>query len=334
MSESTLSLKISHLRDALAVEFMGAADYAALASDTAQQGRINLAIDAGLRRFFTPPKTEINGRRESHSWSFRWQIASLTLQAAYTTGTVTIVNGVVTLAGGTFPSHAANCQLTIDGTDYEVSIRTDGTHLTLVDTTLDADAGTEFSLHQDDYDLPDDFGSLVGEYMTYEPSASIRTRFTVADEGRIRTLRQSSLSTSGQYPYVAATREKTPVTTDGGRKELLLWPAVTTAALLTIRYFSIPSITAIGAAGTEYIPGSTEHSETIMAAVLAAGERLIEDREGTHTQYFLERLEASIDVDRRTNRGTDLGYNGDNSRHRRGPRLPRGWSPNPVTYNP
>jgi hypothetical protein len=64
----------------------------------------------------------------------------------YSTGTITVVSGVVTLAGGTFPTWAVNGRMTIAGTEYTVAVRTDGTHLTLTNTGVNAIAGTSYSL--------------------------------------------------------------------------------------------------------------------------------------------------------------------------------------------
>lgn len=55
----------------------------------------------------------------------------------YSTGMIAIVDGVVTLTGGTWPSWAADGYLNFNGTPLEVATRDSSTQLTLVDTTID-----------------------------------------------------------------------------------------------------------------------------------------------------------------------------------------------------
>ncbi len=65
----------------------------------------------------------------------------------YTTGTIEVVDGVVTLSGGTFPSWGSAGILTIGGFAYTVDTRDSDTQLTLINCDdLDIAAGTAFSL--------------------------------------------------------------------------------------------------------------------------------------------------------------------------------------------
>jgi hypothetical protein len=66
--------------------------------------------------------------------------------APYNTGTVTIVDGVVTLAGGTFPSGAAEDRLVVNGDTYTVATRDSDTQITLDNLTVDVGAGAAYSL--------------------------------------------------------------------------------------------------------------------------------------------------------------------------------------------
>jgi hypothetical protein len=64
----------------------------------------------------------------------------------YTTGTVTIAAGIVTLAGGTWPTWAGNARLTVSGTVYVISTRDSNTQLTLTNLAVNVGAGATFSL--------------------------------------------------------------------------------------------------------------------------------------------------------------------------------------------
>ncbi len=64
----------------------------------------------------------------------------------YSTGTVTVSSGVVTLDSGVFPSWAARGYFKVNGLTYTVSVRTDNTHITLDDLTVTASSGTAYSI--------------------------------------------------------------------------------------------------------------------------------------------------------------------------------------------
>ncbi len=66
---------------------------------------------------------------------------------AYSTGTVAIVGGRVTLTGGTWPSWAADADLTVNGVRYTVKTRDSGTQLTLDNASVSAPAGAIYRLH-------------------------------------------------------------------------------------------------------------------------------------------------------------------------------------------
>lgn len=319
MAESGLTLSLAALRNHVAEHQFGPADYSALSTD--EKARVVRVVSSGFRQFYKPPRISTNGHPPiSHTWSFLWVNATLSLTAPYSTGTVTIVDGVVTLAGGTFPATAAAAFLLVNGVDYAVSSRDGDTQITLEDTTLDAAAGTEYSLHWDDYDLPDDFGHLAEESLTWRPAASARREIKLVSEGAIRALRSSPLSPGAQDPCRVAVRQKANVEATGTRSELLLWPAVQAAQLLDYRYHvRIPLPTD----DADYVPGASDHSETILASCLAAGERMLDgSMNGPQNQYFQKCLEASIDFDRRNNRALTLGYNGDREPGGHWPRHP------------
>jgi hypothetical protein len=67
--------------------------------------------------------------------------------APYTTGTCTVVNGVVTLAGGaTAPANAAYCTFVSGANVSTVASRDSDTQLTLTDTTINVTGGSNYSL--------------------------------------------------------------------------------------------------------------------------------------------------------------------------------------------
>lgn len=113
MAESSLSLTVDNLRKQVAREMgMGLnITWASLPTDDAAY--VTDIIASGLRQFYTPATL---GERYGHSWSFLRPATTLTTSAPYSTGTITVVAGVVTLASGTFPSWAADGEIIFSGT--------------------------------------------------------------------------------------------------------------------------------------------------------------------------------------------------------------------------
>ena len=71
----------------------------------------------------------------AYKWSFFRPVKYITTTAPYSTGTITIASGVVTLSGGTFPSWAAIGVLKVDSDYYDVDTRDGDTQITLEDTS-------------------------------------------------------------------------------------------------------------------------------------------------------------------------------------------------------
>ena len=304
MAESTLSLALADLRTAIAeMVYGGNATYATLTA--AEQTRVDSVLKSGLRQFYHPPP-DPSGR--THEWTFLTTTTTLSLLAAYTTGTIASTSGVVTLTGGTFPTWAASGMLRVSGIDYSINTRDSGTQVTLDDLTYTVAALATYEVHQDDYDLPDAFGFLVDSPPTYAMTDSVGYEVQVVGENRIRAMRQQS--SIGGKPSLVAVRSINKATASGTRQEIMFYPRVTEAATLTYRYRARPD--ALGASDT-YPWGASDHSETILASCLAAAERLVEEARGIYWDDFQRQLAASIAFDSRANRPERMGYNGDNS---------------------
>lgn len=157
-----------------------------------------------------------------------------------------------------------------------------------------------------DYDLPEDFGGIDGDF-TYPPSLAAET-VVVVGEAAIRTLRQKDPK-SGD-PTHAGIR---PKTTDGAaiqRHEVLFWPTPASDVSLQYSYFVLPQSLTVD---NPYPYGTAMHGETILQSCLSIAEQRLNDEKGMHWEKFLERLAASIQYDRKANNLEFIGYNGDNS---------------------
>lgn len=141
---TTVSDMVSHLRDYLGTNVNNEAQRVILRS-----------IQAAYREL-------TNVRR----WSYLYDHGRIQINGAYSTGTVDFdyTGGAnerqLTLAGGTWPSWAANGAVRIGQVTYDVDRRISNTVLTLDDTltpVADIASGTSYTIYQDTYSMPEDF---------------------------------------------------------------------------------------------------------------------------------------------------------------------------------
>ena len=163
---------------------------------------------------------------------------------------------------------------------------------------------------ESEYVLPDNFVSIVGG-LYYVSSDLASTSIAIVNEARILHLRQRhAFDVSSNNPQFAAI---TPVISDGlatQKYKLLFYPTPDQAYSVQFTYIARQDVEKSDLA----VPlGGSEHFETIRASVLAACELFLDDARGEHYQNFQERLQASIDLDRKMSSPQSLGYNGDGS---------------------
>lgn len=323
MAESTLSMTYTDIAGAVGVLFSYGATVASFTATEAEQ--VAVAIRRGLRQFYYPPILE--DEKSAHTWSFLHPFATLTSNAPYSTGTVTVVSGVVTLASGTFPSWAAQGQVLVSGTLYDVSTRDSNSQVTLHDTTLNVDAGTSYSLYQSEITLPDNFGGF-DDAPTFITPSLYDANLTILDEQQIRNLRGSFGATFARPAYIAD-RCINATATSGQRFEALFYPAFDASYVMGYTYQILPDMIST----TQYPLGGSIHAETILASCLHIAAQMLKDQEGIERKRadFMHRLASSVSHDRSLKAAsrimTDRELNEYNWRHPR--RIARGVS---ATY--
>lgn len=246
-------------------------------------------IQRGLNQFYMPPAVALGVAQSTHQWSFLRPLATLTTSASYSTGTVTIVAGVVTLASGTFPNWAAGADFEVSGVTYEVASLGSSTSLTLTDTTVSAAAGTSYTLGRSKYDLPADFAGVEGLF-TFRPGENLYYEpFGVIAEHRIRAMRQAW--DSYDHPRAATIQVKPQNEALGTRHYVQFFPTPDAAYELTYKYRARWKDIGPG----QYPPGGTEHAETILASCLS----IVEGVKGPRWERFAELLVSSLEMDHR-----------------------------------
>ncbi len=277
MAESGLSIGYADLRQKVGY-FLGYGQAVSNWSGNATKAaHVEDSVQSGVRGVYYP--AAVDQSMLGYEWSWLRPTTELAIYAAYATGTVTIASGVVTLDSGTFPSWAAAAELTIGIIEYPVDTRDSDTQVTLVDTSIDADAETSYSLAQADYDLPDAFGRLVGEFQF--PIDENRRPIRIISVGLLLAKR-ASRKLYGP-PRYAATRYKTSDGSAGQRQEVLFYPE-------TDEDFDLPyEYEAYQAALSDDYPyplGGMQVAELYIASCLSVAEQRINDEVGIHTQQY------------------------------------------------
>lgn len=305
MAESTLTLSYQTLRRRIGL-YLGLNRDSSYWTDD-EESDVTDVIQEGLQKFYFPldPRT---GR--SHRWSFLYPMASITTSGAYSTGTVVVASGVVTLTGGTMPDWLAtdptSGDLTINAVTYEISTYSSTTSVTLQDTSLTVTSATSYLISRPRYTLPEDFASYVGP-LTFRPGTSgLNPPILIVDEATIRHFRQIYEFT--YFPQVAAIVPKVMNAAEGQRWQLVLSPSPADVFYLQYRYQRIPNVlTAVNL----YHHGGTPYSRAVLEACLSAAELQLDDTTGDHERAFQQAIAQAIDFDRRAHSVDRLGYCGD-----------------------
>jgi hypothetical protein len=269
------------------------------ASNPNDAGLIVDVVKAGFRRFYT-----------AHDWSFLYPLARLTTSAPYSTGTITVSSGVVTLAGGgTFPSWAADGELIpSSGATYTVNTRDSDTQVTLDDTTVTVAAGASYTLTRPTYTLPDDYGGMHEKVLWFRPgSAELYPPVVLISQYDISVRRQQDDVT--QRPEFAAERVKPNVAATGTRYELTFWPIPDAAYTMFYRYVVNPDYLSNDA---HYPYGGFQHAETLLGACLTESEAYLESG-NVQLQRYEKLLARSIKLDARAHSAERLGVDFDRS---------------------
>lgn len=147
----------------------------------------------------------------------------------------------------------------------------------------------------DDLDLPDNFGQFIDESLSYAQGVD-GDLLSLVSQKEFRG-KQSRDDATGQPEYLAW-RQKAFVATTGRRFEALLYPTPTAAEngqVIEYLYRVIPDrLTPTN----RYPLCGAIHSDTLLKACMAAGERKLDDSSGLYAAKYAERLQASVAADR------------------------------------
>jgi hypothetical protein len=254
-------------------------------------GDARAVIRAGLRKFFHP---SLDG--EIHQWRFLERPFTAVGVAPFETGTISAVDGEVTLDGGTLPPWAADAVLRVEGQTYYVSTVDSTTEFTVSSSGLNLDPETAYSLHRWRYPLPADYGEIIDNAVYSFDSQSRILHPSDAQEIRLR------LAVNFQVGRALKFAVETGSDNDGTSRYVTTYPIFDDGAFATTTYRAEPldklddtDLTAEG----DIVQVDSVHAETLLAAIMAAAEEYMNDEiDGAHGQRYLRLLSASINHDR------------------------------------
>lgn len=268
MAESALSKTYAEIGPVVARSGLGY-DYTLANLSTQQTADVNDAIDKGYTDFL-----------KQKDWTFLRKFTTIQTSAPYSTGTITITNGdaTVVLAGGTWPTWAAQGTIYYNGSEYDVSTRTDGNNVELLQQFQGTTAsGASYEIRRVWYTLPDDFGQ-PRSWFTHSTDQWTKKPLTRIAEGDFRALRTGYDTTS--YPRHGCIRANTNDFdgTSGTRWEAGFFPLADDEYDLGYTYFVNAAYKLRSAApATPYPLGGMSHAQAIQDCCIAAARYLFRD---------------------------------------------------------
>jgi hypothetical protein len=267
-------------------------------------------IRSGLRRFYSADG--------EHQWSFMERKFYAAYSAPYSTGTVAVTGGVVTLSGGTWPTWAKDGVLVTGGTTLFITDREDNTHLSaLSNTGVVVTAGSSYVIYRWRYPLPDDFGEFLDRVSYNHPTYGRLLRSTTEAEIRLRWV--ATFQTGQTCMYAIVPGNTSVAVDDGGdpsRWYFHFWPTFDANAAVAAEYRAVPldqitSATDLLTDADTIIQADAVHAETMLAAILAATEEFYNDQPGVHSARYASALQTSIMLDRRSQGRRDFSGGND-----------------------
>ena len=321
MAESTLTLTRNDLLKA-AGNMLGMGIDVTAWDDPNFSARVNMCVDIGCRWVYEPDL--LPNEMQVHIWSFMQpKLTSFDINPQYGTGTVTVVAGVVTGSGTTFPTWAADAELVVNGISYPVATRTSSTSLTLEDTSVTAAAGSSYTLQQIDYVLPDLFGGFRGDLFLDQSQDSQGYVLIRTPKEDLLAYQKSGVADFASQPCRFAIFPQDMTGASGQRWLISFWPTADASYTLS-GYYTINPYQLTSA--LPYPMGGLPLSECLREAVLGACEQEFHGAAGIHTANFQRKLQAAISFDRQMSNPGIIGQNLDYSASRRewlrhGPRV-------------
>lgn len=300
MAAAGLALTYAEIRRHIGREVGSGRSSSDWGGSSAENTDINDAVKLGLLQAYYPPAFP---GEVQHKWSFlRATLAELQLQAAYSTGTVSITTGTVTLTSGTWPSWAADGEIYVNEAWYTVSSRTNGTTIVLNDSSVTVASGSSYTLLKRLYDMPDDFGGFVGKFTPRRDMVG-RRELVHVNEGIIRQYDDAQCAVGS--PEMFALVSAAPTSAQESKWQAIFHPAPNEAYTLWYQYEVNPPL--LEGSSYNYAHGYPWFHQVVLASCLDKATQIFRRSDEKHPA-FLEALRGAIQRDLSLTAGQTLGF--------------------------
>lgn len=241
-------------------------------------------IRSGKRKFFG-----------AHNWGWLEQAFTVVTLAPQTTGTIAIVNGVVTLTGATFATDlVANYVIVPDGGGvYKFASRTSTTVATLYDTSVNVDALSTYALYKVNYAMPANFGGWL-DPITRENNTCVHEMATIP-EWEVRAFANRNTVREGAPEAFSVSQFQADEETGIPTYYLTVYPLPNAVHILYSRIRIQPGDTLDMDNDVSIV--HPVFAECLLEAILAAAEVHANDTKGVHADRFTEILVDAVKKD-------------------------------------
>lgn len=256
--------------------------------DTATEADVRNIIRDGLRRFYFPTVGEF-----VYQWRWREKHHPIPIDAKFTTGTIAVAAGTITLTGGIWPAWLADGFVIVSGHVLFVTVRNSDTVLTTSNSALAVTAGAKYEAFRYRYALPSDFAEWLGGVVYADGSDSWTLAGTSEAELRLRYAVQQKTNDRTTHYAIASTHAADAM-------RISFWPVPQPNAFIQGVYLSVPDDNLPADLKT---PGVTVqvpplYAKAAVEAILAEAENYMTKLDGQHESRFQEALQQAIAHDK------------------------------------
>ena len=248
-------------------------------------------------------KDGLNLVYSAHEWSFLRPVKSITTNAPYSAGTITIASGVVSLVSGSWPSWlATSSMLNIGGKSYAIS---SVLPLTIASPPADIATATACTLVPTNYyDLPAAYDSIEGPFTYPVGQGWERRQVNVIREVEIRKMMSRSIAPAPPRYAAEVTADFDPATSPGSLRQITFYPVPDASYVLSATMTLRPTMLD---ATNKYPLGAEVLAPVIVESVLSAAEINIDQSPGPHTEKFTAMLQLAVQRDKERSTPESLG---------------------------
>lgn len=266
--------------------------------DAATEADVRQIIRSGIRRALFPAQEGF-----VYQWRFLEKTASFSVPATFSTGTIAVSGGTVTLTGATWPTWVEDAFISVDGHILFITEELTTTTASTSNTLLSVTAGAEYVMYRYRYPLPTDFGEWLGGVTYADGNCSRQLVGSSEPEIRLRYAVGQGLSKHTTHFAITSTP-------DAAEQRILFWPVPEPDAFIQGVYLSVPDDNLPADLNT---PGTVVqvppiYAEVFLNAILAAAEAFANDTQGVHEARYQESLVRALAHDRAVGGYYDFGH--------------------------